>query len=107
MELNSPNYREDPAYKHAVRKVKALKGFYTHLAVYLAVNILLFYVYTQDEGFIEGLKHPANYSTAFFWGIGLAAHAAGVFLPNMIFGRKWEERKIKELMDKDKKSSWE
>ncbi|RZJ51219.1 MAG: 2TM domain-containing protein, partial [Chryseobacterium sp.] len=38
----------------------------------------------------------------FFWGIGLAAHALSVFLPTFVLGRDWEEKKIKELMDKNK-----
>ena len=107
MELKEPHYRESLEYRSALKKVKALKGFYGHLAVYLVINILLLYVYTREDGFIEGLQDPANYLTAFFWGIGLLAHAASVFLPNLIFGRDWEERKIKELMEKEKKSTWE
>lgn len=107
MELNHPNYKESPEYRRALKKVKALKGFYGHLAVYLVINLLLLYVYTREEGLVEGLQDPANYITAFFWGIGLLAHAAGVFLPNIIFGREWEERKIRELMDKERRNSWE
>jgi hypothetical protein len=38
----------------------------------------------------------------FFWGIGLAAHWLGVFGKNIVFSKAWEERKIKEFMDKDK-----
>jgi hypothetical protein len=38
----------------------------------------------------------------FGWGIGVGFHALGVFGPNLLFGKDWEDRKIKELMDKDK-----
>lgn len=107
MELNSPNFKESPQYQSAAKKVRALKGFYGHLAAYLVVNLLLLFLYTRDEGLVAGLQDPGNYITAFFWGIGLLAHAASVFLPNMIFGREWEERKIKELMEKEKRSTWE
>jgi hypothetical protein len=107
MELEKAYQNESLEYQRAVKKVKALKGFYGHLSVYLVINFLLFIVYTWDEGFINGLQNISNYFTAFFWGIGLAAHAAGVFMPNIIFGREWEERKIKELMKKDKRNTWE
>ena len=43
-----------------------------------------------------------NFFTATFWGIGLAAHAVTVFLPRVNFIKKWEDKKIKELMDKQK-----
>jgi hypothetical protein len=107
MELNEHQYNESLEYKRALKKVKAIKGFYAHLAVYLVINLLLLYVYTREEGLVEGLQDLSNYFTAFFWGIGLLAHAAGVFMPNILFGREWEERKIKELMEKEKRNSWE
>ncbi|MDX1602439.1 MAG: 2TM domain-containing protein [Salinimicrobium sediminis] len=107
MELNTPLYKEDPEYRRAVKRVKALKGFYGHLAGYLIVNLVILIVSTREEGLLEGLQDLSNYFTAFFWGIGLLAHAAAVFMPNILFGREWEERKIKEFMEKEKQNSWE
>jgi 2TM domain len=48
-----------------------------------------------------------QFSTAFFWGIGLAAHGLSVFMPTMILGKDWEDKKIKELMEKEKNNKWE
>jgi len=36
------------------------------------------------------------------WGIGIAIHGLSVFVFGQFFGSEWEERKIKEIMDKDK-----
>ena len=45
---------------------------------------------------------------SFFWGIGLLAHGLSTFLPYFILGKDWEERKIKELMDKERNANkWE
>lgn len=107
MELNQTPFNESSEYKRALKRVKAIKGFYGHLAAYLIINLFLLYISTREEGLVEGLQDISNYFTAFLWGIGLLAHAAGVFLPNVLFGREWEERKIKELMEKEKRSSWE
>lgn len=42
------------------------------------------------------------YWATFGWGIGLLTHGLSVFaLPGM-FGKNWEERKIREYMDQDK-----
>jgi hypothetical protein len=49
----------------------------------------------------------STFSTAFFWGIGLAFHALNVFAKDIMFGRNWEEKKIKEYMDEEKKKGWE
>jgi hypothetical protein len=43
-----------------------------------------------------------QFSTAIFWGIGLLAHGASIFGRNIIFSKDWEERKISEILDKDK-----
>ena len=48
-----------------------------------------------------------NFFTAFFWGLGLLTHGLSVFLPNILLGSNWEEKKIKQLMEKEKQNKWE
>ena len=100
------NYKDNISYRAAQKRVKDIKGFYIHLVVYLFINTAIFVVTTQEQGFIDGLSDLSNYTTIFFWGIGLFAHWASVFGPGFLFGKQWEERKIKELMEKDKKQIW-
>ncbi|QYA26852.1 2TM domain-containing protein [Gramella sp. MT6] len=100
------DYRKSMSYKSAQKRIKDIKGFYVHLLVFIFINAAIFIMNTQDTGLLDGLTEITNYATLFFWGIGLFAHWASVFGPNFIFGRKWEERKIKELMDQDKKQIW-
>ncbi|UZH55249.1 2TM domain-containing protein [Salinimicrobium tongyeongense] len=103
MEANDKSYQ----YKLAQKKVKRIKDFYVHLLVFLFVNIAIIAVSSIDEGLFNGLQEPENYFTAFFWGIGLFFHWWNVFGPNIFFGKNWEEKKIKELMEKEKQKSWE
>ena len=96
------NNQKDIKYQQAAKRVKKLKGFYSHLIIYVLVNILLIFLNLQDiknEGTIWTWE---IWSTPLFWGIGLAAHAFGVFSPFRFLGSDWEERKTKELMDKYK-----
>jgi hypothetical protein len=87
--------------------MKAIKGFYIHLTVYIAVNLFLILIQAlTNEGWGVFL-HWGTYGTALFWGIGLAFHAFGVFGMDLILGPSWENRKIKEIMDRDKKQFWE
>ena len=90
--------RED-AYLRAQKRVKKLVGFYWHLASYLIVNLFIIIIIVSSG---VSLFHFATWSTAFFWGIGLFFHFLGVFGPSFMFGRKWEERKIKEIMEKER-----
>ena len=102
------NYQnsEEARYERAKKRVRAVSGFYKHLAVYIIVNTVLILMKYFSEGKGDFYEF-STFSTAFFWGIGLAFHALGVFYNHVFFGRNWEDRKIREIMDKDKKQKWE
>jgi fatty acid desaturase len=82
-------------YERVRARVKEIKGFYTHAAVFVLVNIGLFLINLQAGGgwwFFWPLL---------FWGIGLGVHAVNVFGFGGTLSRDWEERKTRELMDKE------
>ena len=99
-------YIKEQKYIRAKKKVKSIKGFYIHLMVYLIVNGFLILSQSLSGGGWEVFWEWQSYSTAIFWGIGLAFHAFGVFGMDILLGKEWEDRKIKELMDKDKRDTW-
>lgn len=101
------NSQEEIRYQEALKRVKKIKGFYTHAAVYVVINIIIVIANIQNLNPGESYFQLKNFSTAFFWGIGLTAHGFSVFLPNWILGQDWEERKIKEFMEEEKNKKWE
>lgn len=102
-----PANEKEASYYEAYKRVKKIKGFYTHLFVYVIINIMIAIGNVQRLDAGESYFQWHNFYTAIFWGIGLLAHALSVFLPNFILGSKWEERKIQEYMDKEKGNKWE
>ena len=97
------NSKYNEKYSRAKQKVDRLKGFYWHLLIYLIMNTII--VIVSGKFIVEAggsFWNFGTFSTAFFWGIGLIIHALSVLSPLSRFGRSWEERKIKELMEKDK-----
>jgi len=93
---------EEDSYLEAKKRVKKIKGFYWHLFWYIVVNgYLLVNVLFGLGNDLDAVFQFHNFSTPFYWGIGLAFHWFGVFGKRSIFSKEWEERKIKELMDKD------
>jgi len=101
------NITEQERYRSAQKRVKEIKGFYWHLFWYLVVNIFLTFGSAIGHFFRSGelemnYWHFGNFAVWFFWGIGLVGHWLRVFGRNIIFSKHWEERKIKEFMDKDK-----
>ena len=100
-------YIEEQKYIRAKKKVKAIKGFYVHFMVYLMVNGFILLSRALSDGSWELFWEWQSYSTMIFWGIGIAFHAFGVFGMDIVLGKSWEDNKIKEIMDKDKRNTWE
>ena len=82
-------------YEQAKKRVRQIEGFYVHLAVYVLVNAFLLVI-----NLVASPNSLWFYWPLLGWGIGIVAHAASVFGSGRFWGRDWEERKIKELMDK-------
>jgi len=98
------DYYNEDKYKRAKQKVKKEKDFYSHLTVYIVVNTFLIIMQLGifQSGF-SNIRIPTwpMFTTPFFWGIGLFFHWLSVFHNKFSFFKKWEERKMKEFMDKD------
>jgi len=86
--------KQDDKYQRAKKRVKEMRGFYTHLVVYVLVNLLLFLINITTSPGVLWFYWPL-----FGWGIGLAMHAVRVFGFGRWFGPDWEEKKIQEIMD--------
>ncbi|MBC8753850.1 2TM domain-containing protein [Kordia sp. YSTF-M3] len=100
------DYAEEERYIYARKKVEKIKGFYIHFAVYIIINVFLLTIIAlnMDEG--DNFWEFGHFSTAFFWGIGIVFHAFGAFGSGVLFGKNWEERKIKKYMSKNERN-WE
>lgn len=97
-------FESDERYLKAVKRVEDIKGFYGNLAAYIVVNtglIILNLVTSPDQiWFIWPLLG---------WGIGVAFHGMRVFNYMPFLGREWEEKKMKQFMDAEKRNgnTWE
>ncbi|MFS0749941.1 MULTISPECIES: 2TM domain-containing protein [Oceanobacillus] len=88
---------EDNKYVRAKKKVEELKAFYIHLIVFILINSMFIVINVLNY---EQAGHWWFVYPLIGWGIGLVAH--GITISSFgIFGPNWEERKIKEYMDKD------
>lgn len=107
-DYQTENHNPDERYELAYKRVKRIKGFYIHLFIYLIVNAIIIFANNNNNfEWNKGFWSWQNWNTVFFWGIGLTAHGFSVFGRNILFGKNWEERKIQELMDKEKSGKWE
>jgi len=92
---------EDDLESSIRSRVRQMREFYTHLIVYIVVNLILVAIWYFTTG-IDGF--PWFLFPLGGWGIGLFFHWYSVFVEHGILGREWEDRKVAELMDKEKGS---
>lgn len=93
MDTQKDTYNEQDAYYRAKKQVEEMKGFYGNLLSYCTViPFLIFINYKTSWGF-QWFWFPM-----LGWGIGIIFHAFSVFG----YGKSWEERKIQEILDKEK-----
>ncbi|MFD0860833.1 2TM domain-containing protein [Sungkyunkwania multivorans] len=92
------DFNKENKYLRARERVENLKKFYSNLTSYVIVcsGLAIVNYYVNEWHYMWFLW------VVFGWGIGIIFHAIGTFNLNPFFGRDWEERKLKEYMDKDR-----
>lgn len=85
---------EEEKYLRARRKVEKMKRFYKHLSSWMFTSVFLMVLF-----FVLRMPPWITFVVVAGWGIGIAAEAVEVFgFPGI--DRDWEERKIREEMEK-------
>jgi len=86
---------DDKRYEKAKKHVEQLKGFYGNLTAYCIVIPCLAILNYNTTSF------PWIIFPTLGWGFGITVHGMEVFGYNPLWGKSWEERKIRKFMDDD------
>ncbi|UTN04145.1 histidine kinase [Flavobacterium bizetiae] len=93
METSAEYSDENKAYFRAKKRVEELKGFYGNVISYCCVIPFLIFI---------NLRYSPGFQWFWFsalgWGFGVVMHAFKVFG----YSSDWEERKIREILEKEK-----
>ncbi|GGG11198.1 histidine kinase [Dokdonia pacifica] len=92
----TPEEKRDK-YERAKERVADLKKFYGEIMSYF----LFMAVLAGINYYFNDWRYMWFLWPAFGWGIGLIFKAYKLFSKSAFFGRDWEERKIKEYIDKE------
>lgn len=91
------NISDSARYEKALRKAREIRAFYINLLAYCVVIPTLVYI---------NLTYNPEYYWFLFsmlgWGTGLLLHAVAAFDYNPLLGKKWEEKKLAELIEKER-----
>jgi len=92
---------EQSSYFKAQKKIEEIKGFYGNLSSFIVVNIGL--------AVLNIITSP-DYLWFFYpfigWGIGVVIHGLKTFDYMPFLDKDWEERKVREILDKEKSNRW-
>lgn len=94
--MKTEELEESNSYFKAQQRVKEIKEFYGHLITYALVMPFIIFINYYTYWDFKWFWFPL-----FGWGLGLSIHAFSVFG----YGNNWEERKIRELMEKEEQQS--
>jgi hypothetical protein len=89
------DYIAQKRYAKAKEQVKAIKDFYSNLITYCMVIPFLWWINIRTTDFLWAFFPTLG------WGFGVVMHGMEAFGYNPLWGKRWEEQKIQELMDKD------
>ncbi len=88
-------YIQDKRYQKAKERVEAIKGFYGNLTAYCIVIPMLAWFNFKTSDFVWVIFPSLG------WGFGLLMHGMEAYGYNPLWGKRWEEKKIRELMEDD------
>ena len=92
----TPGMSEEEIYRLARKRVEEKKGFYTHFAIYLAINTMLVIIWA-----VTGAGFPWFVFPLGGWGIGILFHFLGVFVFSRPSG--WERREVEKEAERLRK----
>lgn len=97
-------YTEEERYYNARKRVEEIKGFYGNLIAYIVVNAGLLVINLLTSPHYLWFLWPL-----LWWGIGVVFHGLKVFNYMPFFSKDWEEKKIKEFIEKEEqaKNTWQ
>jgi len=94
--LSAAAMRHEEALHRARKRVKEMRSWYISAALYAVVIPSLWII-----NLVGGGNLWAHWPTM-GWGIGLTVHGLSVFAGRSFFGSEWEEKKVEEIMAREK-----
>lgn len=89
---------EQYLYEKAKKRANEIKGFYYNLTAYciiIPIIIACNLIFMPEYHFF--------WFSMLGWGTGLLIHGMGAFDYNPFFGKNWEEQKLQEIMETERK----
>ena len=90
------DFTEANRYYDAQKKVKEIRGFYEHLTVYVLCNVIAIVV-----NLITCPEYLWFIWSVMGWSVAIILHGLKVFSLPPFFNKKWEVKKIREILENE------
>ncbi|ARN76842.1 hypothetical protein BST97_01855 [Nonlabens spongiae] len=92
---------QEEIYKKAKERIHQLRAFYTHFTVFLVIaipSLIIGWILSKAvfHSFLIGYAG---------WGLGVLIHAIVTFEIFNFWGKDWEDRKLKEIIQKENQNA--
>ncbi|MBC3847199.1 2TM domain-containing protein [Winogradskyella echinorum] len=95
-----PEIDERQILENAKKKVRRVKLFYLHLALYfIGIALLIYNLFIVEDEYAKVIT-GLNISIIVLWTIVIIVQAWVVFKGKLLFNKSWEDKKIEEYLDK-------
>lgn len=104
------NLKEEQLKENARKKVRRIKVFYLHLALYvISLALILYNFLIIEEGPYKDNIISLNLSIIVAWTVFIFIHGFIAFKEGKVFSKSWEEKKINEFSQKEEseRQLWE
>jgi len=85
----------------ALKKIDRIKSYYMHVAAYVLMNAFILIAWAVDATLPETFYTTSISIIAIWGGLGLLVHTVIHFADISLMGKKWEERTLKKILNKD------
>lgn len=102
MTASEKNIMESELLELARKRVKKIRNFYIHLLIYSVV--MVFYVL---NAFNLSPFGSVNRYILIFWTLIIVIKAINIFITEVVFGKKWEERNIRKITERLHKNKFD
>ncbi|WP_136657748.1 2TM domain-containing protein [Nitratireductor sp. XY-223] len=83
--------------REAIEYVRDIKGFYSHLAIYVIAVIAM-----AVANLFVGTHYPWFLWPTLGWGLGVLSHGFSVFEVLSLFGVDWEKRQVEKRLQRNR-----
>jgi hypothetical protein len=89
-------------HSRVMKKIDRIKSYYMHVAAYILMSAFILIAWAIDTKLPESFWKTSIFIIIVIGGLGLLTHSVIHFGSTIPFVKKWEQKKLLKIIEKDK-----